>query len=127
MDRILLNSTIKRLSTDYGFTTSKIKHYYSLLSNYPFVTEDNDEKALECLEMVVQDRISNTVENEISQLKRSVHDSVEEALYRIYEEKSIGFLSEQFIKTREIEKENNNVLSKCMECSYIENVYNGYI
>lgn len=124
MNQQLLDSRIDSLSNEYGFETNKIREYYSMLEMYPFIEQsEDDNKALDCLEMVVQDRLANTINSE---LNRSIRDSVEEAVYRVYDDMAIGFLSEKFIKTREIETSNYNNHPKVLDYSYTDNIYNGY-
>lgn len=103
MDKEIISKKVNELAEEYEFSKSTIQKYCHTLYLYPFVLDDEPEKLLECLEMIVQDRVSHKIIDDGS-LRRTVNETICDCVYRVYGDKSIHFLNESFLKQHEIEE-----------------------
>lgn len=126
MEEQLKNQKINELAEEYGFQKRRVNGYFEIINKYPFVKNGDEDAMFECLEMIVQDRLAHTT-NIDENLKRSVKDSINEALYRVYDEKSLNYLNDEFLKMHEIELTNydQEVVAE-KQYSYTDRIYNGY-
>ena len=91
-----------QLEKDYEIGFSEIVKYYTLLMNIPCVQRGGEDRCLECLETLIQDRVSvdfkqkETAQFGVIDEYKSFDYSMSDALYRIYEEESLPFLCEEY-------------------------------
>lgn len=109
---MLDEEVLLELESEYEISFSTIMKYYTILKDIPCVTGGSEYNLRECLELLIQDRISNSFiikeqDNKKDALKvqKSLEYSISSALYEIYEEKSIPYLCDEFIQERDIDEE----------------------
>ena len=118
---------IKDLAEEYEFKVKTIKRYYETIMMYPFVKNDTSNKKWECLEMIVQDRYTQKTFYNNADAKRSLSDTICDSLYRVYDEESVDYLNEEFLKTHEIGEKNYDYQYVYEQgYSYTDRQYHGY-
>ena len=98
---------IDELHEKYDVRKDIIEKYYLLLCKYPFTYEDDN--LYTCLEYVVRDSAYNKMMRKMKRIDAIVPTrySISNALYNVYEDLSISYLDEQFIKINNISNEMN--------------------
>lgn len=90
---------LKELAEEYEFSLNYISKLANLLMTYDCVKEGADDQFYECLELLIQDRLSaGTVKQSIYDDPKSLDYSLSDALYRVYDEKAIPNLSIDYIE-----------------------------
>ena len=93
---------LKRMAVDYGYDLNKIKLYLSVLEVCPCVIKGTEEQKMECLETLVSDRSSEELIEEMTRKEeykpKSFEYSLSDALYRIYQEKAMPYLSREYLE-----------------------------
>jgi hypothetical protein len=97
------------LEREYGISFSQIMKYYTILKDIPCVANGSEENFRECLEIVIQDRVSNSFivgqkefKDDVMRVNKSLDYSISYALYYIYDEEAIPYLSEEFKNERDL-------------------------
>ena len=99
---------ILQLDSEYEIGFSTIMKYYTTLISIPCVQKEGEDKCFECLETLIQDRISSDFmqkeyeKNGYSGEYKSFDYSLSDALYRIYEEEAIPYLSTEYIEEHDL-------------------------
>ncbi len=102
------------LESEYEIGFSEILKYYTALKSIPCVERGSEENFSDCLETLIQDRISNSFKKEqmlnnrfdeknIMFTQKSLEYSISDALYRIYDEDAIPYLTEEYKQERQLE------------------------
>jgi hypothetical protein len=82
--------------------------YYTMLISIPCVQEKGEDRCFECLETLIQDRISSDFlqeqyeQNGYTGEYKSFEYSLSDALYRIYEEDALPYLSNEYKEQHDI-------------------------
>lgn len=98
---------IREIAYEYQFPKVIILKYYELIKDYPCVVKSNKQNLIDCLYLIVQDRVSmNYIVSlydgtfPIDEFKRekykSLKYSISDALYRIYDEEAIPDLCDKY-------------------------------
>lgn len=108
---------LREIAYEYDFPISDIMEYYERIRNYPCVLNRDEQSLIDCLYLIVQDRVSISyiisqynpiVDGDFEQFKKEKYKSLEysisDALYRIYDEAAINNLSEQYKYVKRLEK-----------------------
>ena len=87
------------LESEYQVSFSTIMYYYTVLLETPCVQRNGDELLVDCLETLIQSRISaefkqKQYENQGEYM--SFEYSLSDALYRVYDEEAIPYLCEEY-------------------------------
>ncbi len=101
------------LKNEYEISFSNLLKYYTALKSIPCVERGSEELFADCLETLIQDRVSNSFKREqmlnsgynvkeISYASKRLDYSISDALYRIYDEEAIPYLTEQYKRERKI-------------------------
>ena len=102
-----IKGKIKEFSLYYKIGSVKIENYYFDLIKYPFYVPDYD--GMYCLEQVCQTRVYAAHElknkNVKKEFKHTVEYAINDAIYNVYKEKAIPYLSEEYVNYKGIERE----------------------
>ena len=101
---ILTDEIAEDLVSQYGITKSSINRLYNVLITYPCVSRSDEPTQLFCLETLISDRMSAlNSKRENPQLSintadeaRTLKESVEYALYKVYGAEALQYLSDDF-------------------------------
>lgn len=90
-----LKERVNYLVETYGFRKNRIMSWYNLLKDYPCFEEGS---GLDALEELCQRRTSTSeVKYTSSPCEETLRRSVEYALYNVYYEEALPYLSEEFV------------------------------
>lgn len=102
-------SVLQEIAEEYEFPISNILEYYETIKDYHCVLTMDEQYLIDCLNLIVQDRVSMsyiisqydpTRDGSFEKYKlenyKSLEYSISDGLYRIYEEKAIPYLSEEY-------------------------------
>lgn len=102
-------SILQEIATENDFPISTVIEYYEMIRNYHCVITMDEQYLIDCLYFIVQDRVSmsyiisqynptrdGSFENYKLENYKSLEYSISDGLYRIYEEKAIPYLSEEY-------------------------------
>ncbi len=87
----------KELAETYGIGLSSVQKYSETLLSYPFVISGEDEYFYECLEKIIIERSKDQDTDYFS--------TVEKCVYKIYQDDSIPYLSDEFKRNNGLENE----------------------
>ena len=104
---------LQEIAYEYDFPIGNIVDYYERIKNYPFVLARDEQSLIDCLYLIVQDRVSNSFiisqydgsypfKDYLHDNYKSVEDSINDALYRIYDEEAIPYLSEKYLNHKSL-------------------------
>lgn len=102
------------LENEYEMSFSEIMKYYTSLKSIPCVERGSEESFMDCLETLIQDRVSDSFkkeqmlnsglnENYVMDAQKSLEYSISDALYRVYEDEAIPYLTEEYKQERQLE------------------------
>ena len=103
---------------EYGITYSTVKRLYEILKNIPCVFTKDEEAFQSCLETLISDRASYLSARNIYQKKfegdtgfkthvNTLAQSLDYALYTVYGEEAIPYVSKEFLRENGIPYEEN--------------------
>ena len=86
------------------FDLKKVKEYYNSIKNIPCVQARDDESLYDCLTLIIQERVSYSfiTENKGSINRKSVKESICEALTRVYEDEAMPYLTDEYLKHKDL-------------------------
>lgn len=90
---------LNELSNEYGVPVQTIQKYYETLLSYPFVLSEDDSYLYNCLEVLVSGKSMDSGSDS------NYLETIEKAIYRIYSDTAIPYLSDKFKEKNEIEDE----------------------
>ena len=95
---------LKTIAEEYGTTMSHIIRYYNLLRHYPCVINNDEELFYECLQTLIQDRISETFQSQEKDFfdTKSLDYSISDALYRVYQDEAIPYLDAKYVELNDL-------------------------
>ena len=98
-----------QLGDDYEVSFSLVMHYYTLLMDIPCVQRGGEDRFLECLETLIQSRITAEFKDEEQETIKNGYDeymsfeySLSDALYRIYEDEALDYLCDEYKEQHEL-------------------------
>lgn len=107
-----IKAKIKELSIYYKIGTVKIENYYFKLIKYPFYIPDYE--GMNCLEQICQARAYAAIElrkkNVKKEYKHTAEYAIDDAIYNVYKEKSISYLSDEYAEYKGIERDEEKTL-----------------
>lgn len=106
---------LQEIAYEYDFPISDIVDYYETIKNYPCVLAKDEQSLIDCLYLIVQDRVSNSYiisrwdgngsfQEYIKYNCKPLSYSISDALYRVYEDYAIPNLSEQYKYVKRLER-----------------------
>lgn len=99
-----IEEKIKELSETYEMSEDKIKEYYEMITEYPFVNSVRFDMLFEALERVVQEQVTQSFEsNYLRNYKGdfeyiNVKDTIETILFSVYGEEAVPYLKENIVE-----------------------------
>lgn len=103
------------LEEEYEIGFTELMNYYIALKDIPCVQKGDENSLLDCLHLLIQDRISNEFNQEemkkrgdnqenLDYENKPLEYSVSDALYRIYEDEAIPYLTEQYKEEHDLQE-----------------------
>ena len=90
---------LEELAQNYNTTINHVSRFYNMTKDIPVVLGKSEDEYLEFLELLIQDRTSEVLVNEIRKGgydPKTLDYSISDALYRVYGDDALDYLSDEY-------------------------------
>lgn len=87
---------VEEIASEYMWNISHVMKYLNMLKKYSFIVNGEEELMYDCLEAIVSERCSESK-------RRSLNETISEMIYRVYGEKALYYLNEEFLESHNID------------------------